>query len=329
MDHNQNIGLCRTRFPSSVDRCLLYKRRDIVAPQFAVQAFAADGLVGTARLVAAYGNGLLGFAGDAFVDGSLSFVIVGACVFVVRALAAAVVARVARIFAAAFGYLLAVFAAGDCCLEFLVFGTCLDVIKAFAAVSAFFVTGNGAAGTVYENTLYAFLDNADTHGTVGAGAFVAVVAFAFAGRDRVRAFLVDGIADGADVADFFATDADSVFFFTARGFAELGKILEVFFGCFGRTAWRRRFFRAGRFIVFFAAGGFVVRGYGSPVLAVAEVICILFLGVDGVALVFFAAEAELVNRVDFRNDHFFLVAARIVATGRPKRRQGESREQKE
>ena len=43
----------------------------VVAPQFSVKAFAADGLVGTARLVAAYGNGLLGFAGDAFVDGSL------------------------------------------------------------------------------------------------------------------------------------------------------------------------------------------------------------------------------------------------------------------
>jgi hypothetical protein len=49
----------------------------VVAPQFAVQALAADGLVGTARLVAAYGNGLLGFAGDALVDGpfcSLSLV---------------------------------------------------------------------------------------------------------------------------------------------------------------------------------------------------------------------------------------------------------------
>ena len=112
----------------------------VVAPQFAVQALAADGLVGTARLVAAYGNGLLGFAGDALVDGSLSFVIVGACVFVVRALAATVVARVAGFIAAAFGHLLALFAVCDCCVEFLVFGTGLHVVDALAAVRALFVT---------------------------------------------------------------------------------------------------------------------------------------------------------------------------------------------
>ena len=112
----------------------------VVAPQFAVQALAADGLVGTARLVAAYGNGLLGFAGDALVDGSLSGFIVGAGVFVVRALAATVVARVAGFIAAAFGHLLALFAVCDCCVEFLVFGTGLHVVDALAAVRALFVT---------------------------------------------------------------------------------------------------------------------------------------------------------------------------------------------
>ena len=117
----------------------------VVAPQFAVQAFAADGLVGTARLVAAYGNGLFGFAGDAFVDSSLSGFIIGACVFVVRAFAATVVARVARFIAAAFGHLLAVFAASDCRVEIFIFGTSLFFINTFTAVRSFIVTGNRTA----------------------------------------------------------------------------------------------------------------------------------------------------------------------------------------
>ena len=134
----------------------------IVAPQFAVKAFAADGLVGTARLVAAYGNGFLGFAGDTFVDGSLSGFIVGAGVFVVRALAATVVALIAGFFSATFGHLLTVFAAGDCCVEIIVFGTGLDVVKAFTAFCSFFVARDRAARAVHEDSFYAFLDNADS-----------------------------------------------------------------------------------------------------------------------------------------------------------------------
>ena len=149
----------------------------VVAPQFAVKTFAADGLVGTARLVAAYGNGLLGFAGDALVDSSLSGFIVGACVFVVRARTATVVARVAGIFTATFGHLLAVFAAGNSRVEILVFGTSLNVVEAFAAVRSFFVTRDRAAGAVHDDSLLAFLDDADAKETVGAAVRVAVVAF--------------------------------------------------------------------------------------------------------------------------------------------------------
>lgn len=176
----------------------------VVALQFAIQAFTANSFVGTARIVATYGNCLLDFAGDALVDGSLSFFIVGAGVFVVRANAASVVTRVAGIFPAAFGHLLALFAASDGRLEALVFGAGLHVVNAFAAVHALFVTRYRGARAVHEDVFHAFLDDADSHGAVGAGALEAVVAFAFVGRDIVRAFLTHGIAYGTDVANFFA-----------------------------------------------------------------------------------------------------------------------------
>ena len=199
----------------------------VVAPQFAVQALAADGLVGTARLVAAYGNGFLGFAGDTFVDGSLSFVIVGACVFVVRALAATVVARVAGFPVTALGYFLAFFAVGDRRLEVFVFGTGLHVVDALAAVRAPFVTRYCAARAVHDDTLHAFLDNADACRAVGAGALVAVVAFDF-NSVLVRAFLALCVAENAFVASGFLADASPVFCGTARCLAQVGEC------CFGR-----------------------------------------------------------------------------------------------
>ena len=194
----------------------------VVAPQFAVQALAADGLVGTARLVAAYGNGFLGFAGDALVDGSLSCFIVGACVFVVRALAATVVARVAGFSVTTLGHLLALFAAGDGRLEVLVLGTSLYVIKAFAAVRALFIARDCSARAVHDNALHAFLDNTDAHKAVRTGVLVTLVALNF-NSVLVRAFLGLRIAEYTLIAGGFLADASSVFCGTAGSLAQVGE----------------------------------------------------------------------------------------------------------
>lgn len=87
------------------------------------------------------------------------------------------VERVAGIFTATFGHLLAFFAAGNSRVEILVFCTSLNVVEAFAAVRSFFVTRDRAAGAVHDDSLLAFLDDADAKETVGAAVRVAVVAF--------------------------------------------------------------------------------------------------------------------------------------------------------
>ena len=91
----------------------------------------------------------------------------------------------------------------------------LHVVEALAAVRSFFVTRDRAAGAVHDDSLLAFLDDADACGAVGAGALVAAVALNFDGV-LVRAFLALGVAENAFVASGFLADAYPVFRGTAR-----------------------------------------------------------------------------------------------------------------
>lgn len=91
----------------------------------------------------------------------------------------------------------------------------LHVVEALAAVRSFFVTRDRAAGAVHDDSLLAFLDDADACGVVGAGALVAAVALNFDGV-LVGAFLALGVAENAFVTEGFFTDANSILCCTAR-----------------------------------------------------------------------------------------------------------------
>ena len=61
--------------------------------------------------------------------------------------------------------------------EVILVNASLHVVEAFAAVRSFFVTRDRAAGAVHDDSLLAFLDDADAKETVGAAVREAVVAF--------------------------------------------------------------------------------------------------------------------------------------------------------